>query len=84
MRYKLNLQVGVYHKPKDNPDADFIKLGTTPLKDLLYEAMENINFNFEVKDILKMADGSTFLVEFESIVDVDPKGETSEINNQSN
>lgn len=84
MRYKLNLQVGVYHKPTDNPDADFIKLGTTPLKDLLYDAMNNLEFNFELKDIHKLADGSAFLVEFESIVDVDPQGETSEINNQSN
>lgn len=85
MRYRLNLQVGVYHKPKDNPDADWIKLGLTSMKDLLEHAMNELDFNFTVKEIHKLADGSTHLIEFESVVDVDPEKEkVNESVNQSN
>ena len=73
MRYRLLLQLGVFHKPKDNPQADFIKLATVPLKELLYEGMNNVNYEFTVKEIHKLADGTPHTIEFESIVDVDPE-----------
>jgi len=84
MRCKLNLQLGVYHKPKNNPDADYIKIGTTPMKELLEFAMNELEHNFTVKEIHKLADGSTHLIEFESVVDIDPEGEKNENNVQSN
>lgn len=73
MRYKLNLQVGAYHKPTEDPDADFIRLSLTPHQDLLFDAMNNLEFNFQVKEIHKLADGSIHLIEFEAITDVDPE-----------
>jgi len=73
MRYRLLLQVGAYHKPTDNPDADFITLSSTPPRDLVLEAMNSLNFNFMVKEVHKLADGATHMIEFESIVDVDPE-----------
>lgn len=74
MRYKLNLQIGVYHKPKGNPDADWIKIGMTPMQELL-EIANKLDYDFKLKDIHKLADGSTHLIEFESVVDVDPEKE---------
>lgn len=73
MRYRILLQVAVHHKPKDNPDADFMRLGATPLNDLLYEAMDTIKYDFKLKEVHKLADGSPHMVEFEAITDINPE-----------
>lgn len=83
MRIRLLLQVGAYHKEKENPDADFLKLYESP-ETIMRWAMEEIDHNFRVKQEHKMADGTPFLIEFESVSDVPLKAITpTEVSNES-
>lgn len=69
MRIRMLLQVGAIHKPDDDPDQDFLKLFKGP--DAVFDwALDNTNLDFKHKETHKLADGTPFLMEFESITEV--------------
>lgn len=69
MRIRILLQVGAMHKPEADPDQDFLKLFKGP-NSVFDWAMDNINLDFRHKETHKLADGTPFLMEFESITDL--------------
>jgi len=81
MRYRMILQIGAFHKPKENPDIDFIALSQDP-QALTQMALQQ-PFAFRPIARHTLIDGTPHLLEFEAVVDVDPmaKKETANEDN---
>jgi len=83
MRYRMILQAGAFHKPKSNPDMDFMQLMGNP--DMLVQEALRHPMQFRLVRSHNLIDGSPHMLEFEAVVDVDPEQkqkeeETNEVN----
>jgi len=70
MRYRMILQAGAFHKPKNTPDADFMQLMGSP--DMLVQEALKQPMQFRLVRSHNLIDGSPHMLEFEATVDVDP------------
>jgi len=66
MKVRILLQVGAFHKSKDDPDKDFKILLRDP-KELL-DKLVKLEYDFHVLKNWKLPDGSTHLLELEAVV----------------
>jgi hypothetical protein len=65
------LQAGAFHKPKNNPDADFMQLTGSP--DMLVQEALKHPMQFRLVRSHNLIDGSPHMLEFEAVLDIDPE-----------
>ena len=81
MRYRMILQAGAFHKPKNNPDADFMQLTGSPDK-LVQEAIKH-PMQFRLVRSHNLIDGSPHMLEFEATFDINPESK-QDVQNEDN